>query len=222
VFFDAYNTLMGLGGRLGRGSDACGMYRSVEGLFSRLDARLQAAYGQGRSDASDDPRWRLRAWARVAEKMGLHQNGFAALLGMHPERLIHRLKVYEDTLVTLAELTAFCRLAIISNAWLHLDRLLQLLGIGQYFQSVVVSAQVGLSKPDPAIYRLGLERLGVLPSESIFVDDLPANVLAAQAEGFTALWLVRRCDDGNRIPSRYRGLSRIASLRELVPLAKGP
>jgi len=57
----------------------------------------------------------------------------------------------------------------------------------KYFDAVVVSAEVGLIKPQPEIYKLMAERLGVAPNEAIFIDDLPANCEGARATGMQAL-----------------------------------
>lgn len=51
------------------------------------------------------------------------------------------------------------------------------------FGDIVVSGEVGLRKPDAAIYRLALDRFGLDPSEVLFVDDLAGNVEAAAALG---------------------------------------
>ncbi len=51
------------------------------------------------------------------------------------------------------------------------------------FDVVVDSSEVGLRKPDPAIYELTLDRLGVGAGEAVFLDDHPTNVEAAQALG---------------------------------------
>ncbi|MEM9033418.1 MAG: HAD family phosphatase [Actinomycetota bacterium] len=51
------------------------------------------------------------------------------------------------------------------------------------FDVVVDSSEVGLRKPDPAIYELTLGRLGVEAAAAVFLDDHPANVAAAQALG---------------------------------------
>jgi 2-haloacid dehalogenase len=51
------------------------------------------------------------------------------------------------------------------------------------FEDVVVSGEVGLVKPDPRIYRLAIERCRLVPAQTVFVDDVPANVEAARAEG---------------------------------------
>jgi len=55
------------------------------------------------------------------------------------------------------------------------------------FTDVVVSRDVGLRKPDPRIYSLAAERLGVSTSECVFVDDLDVNLEPAQALGMTTI-----------------------------------
>jgi putative hydrolase of the HAD superfamily len=55
------------------------------------------------------------------------------------------------------------------------------------FTVVVDSSEVGMRKPDPAIYRLACERLGVPPARAAFVDDIETNVEGARAVGLTAI-----------------------------------
>jgi putative hydrolase of the HAD superfamily len=60
--------------------------------------------------------------------------------------------------------------------------------IDELFELVVDSAFVGLRKPDPAIFRLTLERLGgVAPERCVFVDDLDVNCAAARELGMAAV-----------------------------------
>jgi epoxide hydrolase-like predicted phosphatase len=59
--------------------------------------------------------------------------------------------------------------------------------IDELFEVVVDSAFVGMRKPDPAIYELTLERLGVAAEECVFVDDLEPNCEAARALGMAAV-----------------------------------
>jgi epoxide hydrolase-like predicted phosphatase len=51
------------------------------------------------------------------------------------------------------------------------------------FDAMVISAEVKLMKPDPAIYALALNQLGVQPQAAVFIDDMQANVTAAQQAG---------------------------------------
>lgn len=76
--------------------------------------------------------------------------------------------------------------ALLSNSWgrslYPFDR------ITTAFDEVVISEDVGLRKPDPAIYQLMLDRLDVPASACVFVDDLPKNVDAARDLGIHAVW----------------------------------
>lgn len=56
-------------------------------------------------------------------------------------------------------------------------------GILEHFQSVTISAEEGVMKPDPRIFRIALARAGAAPEEAIFVDDFAENVAGAQAVG---------------------------------------
>jgi epoxide hydrolase-like predicted phosphatase len=63
-----------------------------------------------------------------------------------------------------------------------------MLPIDELFEVVVDSAFVGLRKPDPRIYELTLQRLGLPASACAFVDDLPHNCEAATTLGLHAVW----------------------------------
>jgi 2-haloacid dehalogenase len=54
------------------------------------------------------------------------------------------------------------------------------------FRDIVVSGREKLLKPDPAIYRLALERFGLAPHEALFIDDRAINVEGAEAVGMHA------------------------------------
>ena len=62
-----------------------------------------------------------------------------------------------------------------------------MLPVDALFEVVVDSAFVGLRKPDPAIYRLTCERLGVAPERCVFVDDVEVNCTAAAELGMAAV-----------------------------------
>jgi len=57
----------------------------------------------------------------------------------------------------------------------------------EHFDVVIESAVVGLRKPDPAIYELAAERLGLPPERCVFVDDLPGNLKPARAIGMATV-----------------------------------
>ena len=53
-----------------------------------------------------------------------------------------------------------------------------------HFRDIVVSGTEKLAKPDPAIFRLAARRFAVDPAASLFIDDNPANIAAAEALGW--------------------------------------
>jgi 2-haloacid dehalogenase len=62
------------------------------------------------------------------------------------------------------------------------------------FEETIVSGTVGLLKPDPAIYRLLLDKCSIEPSRAVFLDDSAPNVDAAKALGLHAIHVTPRCD----------------------------
>jgi putative hydrolase of the HAD superfamily len=62
-----------------------------------------------------------------------------------------------------------------------------MLPVLELFDVIVDSSEVGVRKPDPAIFHTALERLGVPADQVLFLDDYPGNVAAASALGMVAL-----------------------------------
>jgi epoxide hydrolase-like predicted phosphatase len=77
------------------------------------------------------------------------------------------------------------RTGLVSNSWStsHYDRDL----LADLFDTVVISGEVGMHKPQPEIYLLAAERLDRPPQDCIFVDDLRENCDGAEAVGMTAI-----------------------------------
>jgi epoxide hydrolase-like predicted phosphatase len=73
------------------------------------------------------------------------------------------------------------RTGLLSNSWGG-DRYPRA-RFSKLFDAVVISGEVGLRKPDPAIYSLAAQRLELPPSACVFVDDIPVNVHAAEQAG---------------------------------------
>ena len=84
----------------------------------------------------------------------------------------------------LAELRPRFRLAALSNSnEIHWERNFKELRFLELFEFAVSSHQVGLCKPDPAIFQVVLDRAQLPPAAVMFFDDLPANVTAARSLG---------------------------------------
>ena len=68
-----------------------------------------------------------------------------------------------------------------SNMWRSL------LAVDDLFDIVIDSSEVGIRKPNPAIFELALAKLGVEPADAVFLDDLDSNVVAARRAGLMAI-----------------------------------
>ena len=81
-------------------------------------------------------------------------------------------------------------LGIISNGrgQFQMDTIM-VLGIENYFETILISEKEGMKKPDPRIFKKALQQLNITANECIFVGDHPGNdVKASQDTGMLAVW----------------------------------
>jgi len=169
-----------------------------EGWFAAAAARigttaesLRAAYWQHRHDYDAGLPAR-RYWERVLGAVGGARGSAAgdAELAWLVERDIGSWAHYRDEVWALAAAfrAAGGRTALLSNsgpevmARVRADHPLEAL-----FDVVVISCEVGLTKPDPRIYRYTLDRLALPPADALFVDDRADNVEGARRVGLETL-----------------------------------
>ncbi len=126
----------------------------------------------------------VRLGAALSDDLGreVRMDGFA-------ERLFAALHPNEELFAYFRELRGRgVRLALCTNNVREWEpRWRTLLPIDELFEVVVDSGFVGIRKPDPGIYGLTLERLGLRGEEVVFVDDLEQNVEAARALGMAGV-----------------------------------
>jgi putative hydrolase of the HAD superfamily len=107
----------------------------------------------------------------------------------------------EANLELVRSLRGGYRCSVLSNADRSLRaRLEQELRWHHLFDDIVVSAEVGMAKPKPEIFRLAADRLGLPPAACVFVDDWDKNVEAARAVGMQAV--LHRVDKGDDLRSQ--------------------
>jgi putative hydrolase of the HAD superfamily len=84
------------------------------------------------------------------------------------------------------------RMAVVSNAEGRVEQDLTSAGYGGLFETVVDSFLVGVEKPDPAIFRIALERIGATAGDTIYLGDVPSvDVEGARAAGISPVLLDR-------------------------------
>jgi len=125
------------------------------------------------------------------------------------------LKAFEDGLILLARLRARGkRLGALSNLWLFpANRILIGMGLGTWFENIVLSYQVGLRKPDRRIFELVARQFGVRPDQCKMIgDSFGSDIQGAIDAGMRAVMIVR---DGTN-PVVPEGACVVHSLTEVV------
>ncbi|ENW24859.1 haloacid dehalogenase, type II [Acinetobacter lwoffii NCTC 5866 = CIP 64.10 = NIPH 512] len=103
------------------------------------------------------------------------------------------------------------QLAIVSNGG-HDTRLntIRGLGIADYFEEIISSGLVGFNKPQPEIFQITAQRLGVLPEHCLYIGDHPINdIQGAKNAGMHALWMQGFHPDAEEIQYKIQQLPEI-------------
>ena len=99
----------------------------------------------------------------------------------------------DESRAVLARLGRRFRLGVVSNFYGNLDRILSATGIAPLLELTCDSALEGVSKPDPRIFTLAVERLTLRSEEVLFVgDSYEQDIVPARAAGLRTAWLVAR------------------------------
>ncbi len=150
--------------------------RELEAIVFESEDSLKAEVGAITSE---------ERWKRVTSRLGLNapdawQN--------FPNQFFAGEVLDTELVEYVRHLHSTHKTALLSNASDSLDEYVRnTLELGDVFDTIIISALVGLSKPDPAIYWLALDNLQVAPHQAIFVDDRRDNVEAAASVGIHAI-----------------------------------
>ena len=174
-------------------------------LFEQRERLTPGTFLKGWADPRGQELYR-RLEAGEIDQCGWNE-GFGALLGINPDglmgRVLHDLDpAYEVIRVAREARAAGVRTAVLSNS----------LGRDPYdpyapydlrgvFDVVVFSADLGIRKPDPAIFQHTLELLDVAAHSCVFADDTEANLVPAQALGMTVMHALDERETARRLRS---------------------
>ncbi|MBR4302638.1 MAG: HAD family hydrolase [Bacteroidaceae bacterium] len=90
----------------------------------------------------------------------------------------------------LESMSECCPLVLVTNFYGNMNSVLKEFGIDRYFAGIVESAVEGVRKPNPDIFRLAVNRLGVLPADAVMIgDSLSKDILPAMEVGCKTIWL---------------------------------
>lgn len=122
-------------------------------------------------------------------------------------------RIYEDSHACLQALKGRYKLGLISNGPRDSQRRnAEQAGVLGFFELVLIEGEIGLSKPEPEIFLLACERLGVAPAETLMVGDSLANDIAGAAgAGLKTAWLDR--PDAVESPSKAYSAGLVGQVR---------
>jgi HAD superfamily hydrolase (TIGR01509 family) len=136
----------------------------------------------------------------LAETVRRLADGVSAGLGLDDRALTERVarRFLDDALASLhgsasllSRLSRRYRLGIVSNFYGNLSAVCDDAGIRPFFSVVVDSARVGVTKPDPRIFRHALDALGIGPADAVFVgDSLPRDMAGARDLAMPHVWVM--------------------------------
>jgi len=224
VFFDLYHTLIGydppreeaVAGTLGR----MGINVSAKSLRRPLVTADEFFYRETakKSLKERNEQETMALWASY-QTVVLQEADITPTTDLIKNILVdmkkakYELVLFDDVLPALNALVARrMALGVISNADRDVSPLLEKLGILPLLKIRLTSQEAGVSKPHPDIFRKGAERIGVAPSDVLYVgDQWVVDVQGARGAGMQAL-LIDRGGYFEEVPA----LEKISSLKEIA------
>ncbi len=239
VFFDLYGTLLVYGDMQAAWSDWLsvlyeqlakgGLSMSREEFAERCDGFFE----RPRPPAQDDG---LTLYERRIQALGaelgldLGDVAFSKAADASINAWQRHVPIDPDAHAVLGALRTRKTLALVSNFDHppHVYLLLSELGLARFFDSVVVSGEVGVEKPDPRIFAMALAQTGLEPREVIYVGDTAEDVQGALAAGLCPILIRRgelegkiadfRLDRRSSAVEPIEGVEVISSLAALVDM----
>lgn len=135
--------------------------------------------------------WKDQVYSQLLQEMKITALTWEQLLEDYLLNFRHSCEPFRNVRKVLDMLRLMgMKIGLISNGKRQFQQdNLKALGIAEYFDTILISEEVGIRKPDPRIFQMGLDNLSVTADESIFVGDHPVNdVKAAKDAGLIVIW----------------------------------
>jgi putative hydrolase of the HAD superfamily len=188
---------------------------AIEGLYGSYEGVGECLIGLRHFIRVD--RYRERVFERGLTSIGVDDPALAATLAAAfvAERNARQV-LYPDARPALERLAASFRLGLITNGVARIQRhKFAGSGLASFFDPVVVSGELGVGKPDRAIYEHALQLAQVAASNALMVgNSLRNDVEGAENAGLRAVWVDRV---GETLPGSPKSYQTVASLAELLP-----
>lgn len=129
----------------------------------------------------------LDMYTEVVETLGIGVDP-AVVLAVHLDTYRKAASVHDPDVLNLVErLKITCHVGCLTNTEIEIGGVSRETGLFDAFERAYLSVELGLQKPDAAIYQAVLEDLGCAPEDVLFIDDRSENVVAARKLGMQGL-----------------------------------
>lgn len=200
--FDAYGTLFDVSAAARRLAAQDAALQPVWQALAEDWRRKQLEYSWLRAimgDHADFARVTAEALDWALERHGLRPALHAPLMALYD-----RLDCFAEVPAMLADLAALgVTCAILSNGSpAMLSAAVSSAGLAPRFAAVLSVEEVGVFKPDPRVYALACDRLGIAPGSAAFVSSNGWDIAGATRFGFRTVWVNRSALPVDRLPHR--------------------
>jgi putative hydrolase of the HAD superfamily len=229
IFFDLYGTLLVYGNMKQAWSDWLSIfYDLLKRLWLNLPKDAFALECDGffgkvapLGDENDltELEWRIKSLGR---RLGLELN--IDQLRPIADRIASawqtHISIDPDTIPVLRALKQNKKIGLVSNFDhpQHVRNVLVQYGIDIFFDTIVISSEVGVKKPDPAIFSFALEQTGLLQNEVIYVGDTDDDVAGAAAAGIQPIFIARPVNRTDSAALDYQTGNRSKESPNHIPL----
>jgi putative hydrolase of the HAD superfamily len=176
-----------------------GLWATFEGVHPRLDGLADWAR-----------HYRRESWRSALAAVGQDPEAAELLSARYIEGQRSGHPVLPGAVDLVRQLAEAVPVALVTNGPPDIQRLkIEQAGVGPYLSAVVISGEIGVGKPDPAVFERALELVGTTAEHAVMIgDSWERDVAGALGVGIRAVWI----SHGRRVPE----------LNERITVANGP
>ncbi|MFX1299146.1 MAG: HAD family hydrolase [Promethearchaeota archaeon] len=215
VFFDLYGTLMIYNDNAKAWADWIstfyknlknyGLTLSFESFANKCDGFFKKQAPPLKNDGLTTYERRIQ---RLCHELGLNLTN--AELGFTANSCLNAWHEYvsldPETIPVLKKFKKNKKIALISNFDYppHIYSILKSMDLQRYFDSIVISGEVGVKKPDPGIFHIALKELNLRSDEIVYIGDAPEDIQGANAAHIQPILIQRATLDQGRLLTDYK------------------
>ncbi len=165
----------------------------LEAAFQRAYRLLETRMENGSLQFDSQMMFRTRVWEETLRSCELDPAVGEHLARVYLDERRRRYQLYAEVPEVLSQLAERFELVLVTNGLGDLQReKIQAVGLGRWFERIVVSGEIGSWKPDSAIFRHALSLVGAAPEEAVMIgDSLERDIRGARSLNIRTVWMRR-------------------------------